>query len=121
MSSILPESEGGGKLVPVLHEGLYHPDYLIDSKSTNVEDYWLNFGEEDPAEKHAVVEALLIHAVKNGISERGLQELRTPTEEFGYVLRILLDPGPPAIIYPMKRELIYNARPFRAKQRRCPP
>lgn len=117
----LKESETGRKISSVLHDGVSHSDQGIDYSSADVEQDWLDFGIDDPAERRQAIENMLQRPSVAGISGEGLNELREMVTDFDDIFRFRLGPGPPAKVEYIKVEVTASARPIQARQKQYPP
>lgn len=67
------------------------------------------------------MEKMLQRASAAGILGEDLKELREMVTNFDDIFRLRFGLGPPAKVERMKEEVVANARPVQAKQRRYPP
>lgn len=109
-----------GKVARIL-DGVYHSEGGADDADLDEDDGWLDLGPEDPNEKRKVLQKKIDEALAQGMSSKGLEELKTLLNEFGDVIKTKLGEGKPANIPPMRVNLKPNSIPVRSKQRRYHP
>lgn len=109
-----------GKVARIL-DGVYHSEGGADDADLDEADGWLDLGPEDPNEKREVLKNKIDEARVQGMSFKGLEQLKKLLTEFGDVIKTKMDEGEPADIPPMRVNLKPNAIPVRSKQRRYPP
>jgi len=109
-----------GRVARIL-EGVYHATGGVDDTDLDEEDSWLDLGPEDSEEKGRILAEKLKEAEENGLSAEGIISLEKMLCEFGDIIKLKLDGGPPADIEPLKIHLKPDAIPIRTKQRRYPP
>lgn len=109
-----------GRVARIL-EGVYHAKGGVDETDLNDEDGWIDLGPEHPAEKEVILSKKIQEAEANGLSTKGSKTLEKILRDFGDVIKLKLEGGPPADIEPLKIHLKADAVPIRTKQRRYPP
>lgn len=114
-----PETQASGRVAQIM-EGVFYMDWGADDAQLEDDDFWLDLGSEDPAEKKVQMEQSLADACASRISSDRISTLQSLLTEYDDVVKIKLGEEVPADIKPPQIRLKPDSAPFRARPRKYP-